>query len=157
MSTPFVRPASFFYSFWSKNFIFWRVFDQDFNQTFTKGHNVELGIFFSRYRVRLCPCSHQKVSYKHNVRTTILRSRSISAQSWVMLWTPHSFVRFLLLFYGGVVFWFPNNLEKNLNKSFRKSGLFSHILMKLTLMFYNGTRSLLILRSNYQFKKNQQV
>jgi hypothetical protein len=27
------------------------------------------------------------VSYKHNVRTTILRSRSISAQSWVMLWT----------------------------------------------------------------------
>ena len=46
MSTPFVRPASFFYSFWSKNFIFWRVFDQDFNQKFTKGHNVELGIFF---------------------------------------------------------------------------------------------------------------
>jgi hypothetical protein len=32
--------------------------------------------------------------------------------------------------------------------------LFSHTLMKLTLMFYNRTRSLLILRSNYQFKKN---
>jgi hypothetical protein len=29
----------------------------------------------------------------------------------------------------------------------------SHILMKLMLMFYNGTRSLLILRSNYQFIK----
>jgi hypothetical protein len=28
----------------------------------------------------------QKASYKHNVRHTILRSRSISAQSWVMLW-----------------------------------------------------------------------
>ena len=61
------------------------------------------------------------VSYKHNVRTTILRSRSISAQSWVMLWTPHFFVRFFVVVLGGVVFQFPNNLEKNLNTSFRKS------------------------------------
>ena len=57
-------------------------------------------------------------------------------------------VRFFVVVLGGVVFRFPNNLE---NKS--KEILFSHILMKLTLMFYNGTRSQLILRSNYQSKK----
>ena len=50
---PFVRPSNFFYSFWSKNFICWKLFDQDFNQEFTKEHNVEHGNFFSRYRVRL--------------------------------------------------------------------------------------------------------
>ena len=64
---------------------------------------------------------HQKVSYKHNVRTTILRSRSLSAQSWVMLWTLHFIVRCFVVVLGGVVFRFPNNIEKNLNKSFRKS------------------------------------
>ena len=63
----------------------------------------------------------QKVSYKHNARTTILRSRSISAQSWVMLWTPNFFVRFFVVVLGGVVFRFPNNLEKNRSKSFGKS------------------------------------
>jgi hypothetical protein len=34
-----------------------------------------------------------------------------------MLWTPY----FVVVVLGGVVFRFPNNLEKNLNKSFRKS------------------------------------
>lgn len=34
---------------------------------------------------------------------------------------PHFFARFFVVVLGGVVFRFPNNLEKNLNKSFRKS------------------------------------
>ena len=82
-----------------------------------------------------------KKSYKHNVRTRILRSKSISAQSWVMMRTPHFFV---------VVLRFPNNLEKNLNKSFRKSYF---LTFWWNLKFYNGTRSLLSLRPNYQLKK----
>ena len=38
-----------------------------------------------------------------------------------MLWTPDFLVRFFVVVLGGVVFRFPNNLEKNLNKSLRKS------------------------------------
>ena len=109
-------------------------------------------VFFFLYQWPVGGGGHQKVFYKHNVRTTILRSRSISEQSWVLLWTPDFFVMFFVVDLGGVVFRFPNNFEKNLNKSFKEIS-FSHILMKLTLMSYNGTRSLLILRSNYQLKK----
>ena len=94
-----------------------------------------------RCRVNVLNVQLQKVSYKHNVKNTILRSRSISQQFWVKF-----FVVVL-----GFFFRFPKNLEKNLrNKSFRKSYF---LTFWFTLIFYNGTRSLLIFRSIYQFKK----
>jgi hypothetical protein len=61
---------------------------------------------------------------------------------------------FFVFCFRGVVFRFNNNLErKNLNKSVRKS-YFLTFWWNLHWCFYNGTRSLLILRSNYQFKNN---
>jgi hypothetical protein len=80
----------------------------------------------------------------------------ISAQSWVMLWTPHFIVSFFVVVLGGVVFRFPDNLEKNLNNSVRKS-YFLTFWLNLHWCFIMEQEVYWFLRSNYKFKKTQKV